>query len=283
MSSEWPLDIEAASADTRERLLAHPLYESIKDIKTLRRFMESHVFAVWDFMSLLHALRGQFAPTRLPWVPGGDVILRRFINEIVVCEESDEDCRGGFSSHFELYLAAMEEIGADTTPVRHFVELVSDGVSVSAALELSGAPAGAARFVRATFAEIDSESMPRIAAAFSIGREELISPMFVELVNGIAAAEGIQAERLRYYLERHIEVDGDDHGPMAKRLLEVICGNDAKRRREAANAGRRSLKARIDLWDSVMFEEAPDTVGASTAAAVLAHVGAFGISQSAKL
>ena len=91
----------------RDQLFNHEVYRSIKTPDDLRTFMEHHVFAVWDFMSLLKALQRHLTGVTIPWLPQGDRNARRLINEIVLDEESDEDGEGGYISHFELYRAAM--------------------------------------------------------------------------------------------------------------------------------------------------------------------------------
>ena len=82
--------------------------------------MEYHVYAVWDFMSLLKALQIELTCTTLPWKPVGDTKIRRLINSIVLEEESDVDADGNPSSHYEMYLDAMIECGADTKKIESF-------------------------------------------------------------------------------------------------------------------------------------------------------------------
>ena len=88
--------------DARERLVRHRIYGLVDSAARLRRFMESHVFAVWDFQSLLKAMQQRLTCTSIPWVPTPDAEARRLVNEIVLDEESDALPEGGSASHFEL-------------------------------------------------------------------------------------------------------------------------------------------------------------------------------------
>jgi hypothetical protein len=71
----------------KNQLLQHSLYEKVKTIHDLHTFLENHVFAVWDFMSLLKALQNKLTCTTTPWLPIGNPEIRYLINEIVVAEE----------------------------------------------------------------------------------------------------------------------------------------------------------------------------------------------------
>ena len=113
----------------RSVLVNHPLYNKIDSIDAIQRFMETHVFAVWDFMSLLKRLQIELTCASIPWVPVGNPITRRLINEIVFGEESDVDENGHAVSHFELYLQAMEDIGADTRAITSYIKKLNKGES----------------------------------------------------------------------------------------------------------------------------------------------------------
>ena len=118
MKTSFNLDLIAPA---RDRLARHPVYESVRSIDDLRVFMQHHVYSVWDFMSLCKTLQNELAPTSVPWAPKGDPMVRRFINEIVLEEETDQGLPGHepeFLSHYELYRTAMREIGADADTVQ---------------------------------------------------------------------------------------------------------------------------------------------------------------------
>ena len=244
--------LQARIAPLQARLLEHPLYKTIKTQEHLRIFMESHVFAVWDFMSLLKSLQSGLTCVSVPWRPTDFPESRRFINEIVMGEESDL-FEGRAISHFELYLEAMQEFGADTAPIRALLghPMTSSAVSLHAFRTPADAPAEARRFVDTTFALIRSGTIGAQAAAFTFGREDVIPGIFRSLVRELDAKSGKLAKFV-WYLERHIEVDGEDHGPLARRMVEDLCGLSEKNWDEAARAAEAAIEARIQLWDGIL-------------------------------
>ena len=214
-------------------------------------FMEHHVFAVWDFMSLLKALQVRLTCAVVPWLPQGNAEVRRLVNEIVLGEESDALPDGGASSHFEIYLQAMREAGASTAQVEHFIRTVESGQTVDGALEDAGVPPAVGAFVRHTFAVIGRGRTHEIAAAFTYGREDLIPDMFTRLVHELERQFPGKRATLRYYLDRHIELDGDQHGEMGRRMVSLLCEGDADREDEATQAAVAALQSRIQLWDGI--------------------------------
>ena len=238
-------------ADLRDRLVAHPIYSGLDGPERVRRFMETHVFAVWDFMSLLKALQQRLTCTSVPWFPTADAEARRLVNEVVLDEESDALPDGGYSSHFELYLDCMRQAGADTGPIDRLLDALRQGVPFADALAACGCQPEAAEFVRRSFAVIESGSTPAIAAAFTYGREDVIPDMFTSLVATLADRDPDSWSKFRYYLDRHIEADGEHHGPICRRIVARLCGNDAAKWEEASVAARECLAARIALWDGI--------------------------------
>src|SRR5258707_12626824 len=214
--------------------------------------MEHHIYAVWDFMSLLKALQSGVAPAQIPWMPSSRPELRRFINEIVLGEECDEYNVAGtrrFISHFELYLLSMDEVKADTRPIRQFISVVNEK-GVEAALGLPIVPQPSIEFVRSTFQFIHQQKDHCTASAFAFGREDLIPAMFGALLQRMKISE-IMAPNFHYYLKRHIQLDADTHGPLALQLVATLCGKDANREQEARRAAEMALEARIMFSDGV--------------------------------
>ncbi len=238
----------------RQRLIDHPIYEAIDSPDALRCFMEHHVFAVWDFMSLLKALQIRLTCVTVPWTPSPDRAARRLVNEIVLAEESDEDGNGAYASHFECYLEAMTQAGADVGPVQEFVRRIAAGESVPDALESAQVPPAARAFVSTTWDFVTSASLPTLVAGFTVGREDLIPDLFRGLVERITASEPVGYETFIRYLDRHVHLDGDEHGPMALNLLKSICEFNPDRWREATSAATRALDSRRELWDGVVRE-----------------------------
>ena len=256
--------IEHRIAPLRERLASHPLYPSIRTPAHLRLFMESHVYAVWDFMSLLKSLQRGLTCVDVPWVPTRFPASRRFINEIVLGEESDE-YEGRPASHFELYLEAMEKAGASTAAIRGLIhatssvrdeELPTGGAGKSVQWEswmvVRGVPRPAKRFMETTFRVIREGSLPAQAASFTFGREDAIPSMFRSLVRDLNHQMDGDLGQFVWYLERHIEVDGDEHGPLSLRMVADLCGDDPAAWSKAGDAAEAAIKARLALWDGIL-------------------------------
>lgn len=238
---------------SRKRLLQHSLYTSIKTTTDLQTFMQSHIYAVWDFMSLLKALQQQLTCTTLPWRPLGDTQLRYLINEIVLAEETDQNSNGQRMSHYEMYLDAMQAAGIDTTKAE---TQIAQWTSVDAVLESASSselPEHVSQFLDSTFNVIKRRKTHEIAAAFTYGREDLIPDLFTEIIGGLEKSEvSIDLSKIKYYFDRHIELDGDEHGPMAHKMVALLCGDDEEKWREATLVSQQALKSRYLLFSGIL-------------------------------
>jgi hypothetical protein len=236
----------------RDAVEQHPLYVELTSLERIHVFMEHHVFAVWDFMCLLKALQQQLTSATVPWLPVGDPQTRRLINEIVLGEESDELPDGRVLSHFELYREAMTESGADFSAAAAFEQTLKQGRPVGVALHEVGAPAAAREFVVQTLDIVERDAPHLIAAVFTVGREQMIPGMFVKIVRALADTHPGRLETFKLYLERHIELDLSEHGPLAAQMLQNLCGCHRSRWEEATSAAISALEGRRRLWDAVL-------------------------------
>lgn len=237
--------------DLRRQLEAHDLFRSIDGMPALRRFMQVHVFAVWDFMSLVKRLQIDLTCTRLPWMPPADPEAARLINDIVLAEESDVDPEGRAASHLELYLSAMREVGADTAPFEAFMRRIRSGVDAAEALNHPDVPEFVGDFVVSTLGTALHGSTLEVMASFFHGRENIIPDMFLGLLK-LWRVPVEDAPCFVYYLQRHIELDGDTHGPAAQQLISRALEADPSQLHGAREAARDALHARRNLWDQTL-------------------------------
>jgi len=239
--------------ELRTRLRAHPLYGSLRSIAELRNFMEHHVYAVWDFMSLVKALQAHVAPVRTPWTPPQNARHASFVNRLALEEESDAVpvAAGGatYASHFEIYLRAMTEVGADTAPVARFLSVVHQR-GINAALGCPYVPAPARRFMATTFDIIGRDTPHVLASALAHGREEIVPLLFRELLSRLPLGRE-SAPNLYGYLERHVELDEQQHGPIAIAIARELCGDCTGNIAEATLVAELSLTARLEFWDAI--------------------------------
>ena len=241
-------NIEAA----RVHLLAHPVYSKINNLEGLQKFTQFHVFAVWDFMSLLKSLQIGLTSVQLPWMPVGSANTRYLINEIVLGEESDVDEYDNRISHFELYLKAMRQMGASTNLIDALMSEIAKGKLINDAITEANLPEKVKAFLHYTFEIAQNAPLHVKAAVFTFGREDLIPDMFTEILHKIYAEYPDKVSTFKYYIERHIEVDGGHHSQLALEMVAELCGNDDTKWQEASQASLKALEIRAQLWDAIL-------------------------------
>ena len=235
--------INTKIAKYKKDVVNHPLYNQLNTIEDVQKLMEIHVYAVWDFMSLLKALQSLLTCTTSPWKPVGDGKIRQLVNSIVLEEESDVDKENNPLSHYEMYIDAMKQCGANTSAIESFVSNVST-------TNIPSVNDGVDAFLKTTFDVIESNETHKIASAFTFGREDLIPDMFTAIVNEYNTANNL--DKFVYYLERHIEVDAKEHSYLAKKCLNIICHGDLNKLNIAQKAGILALENRKLLWDHAL-------------------------------
>ena len=245
------LEILDATQHERDILSSHPVYESIQNIQHVRIFMEHHIFAVWDFMSIVKALQIQLTCTETPWVPKGNSISARLINEIVLDEETDVDPSGEYSSHFEIYLMSMAEAGANLHTINKFISLIEEGNTVTHALKNENIPSPASKFVNETFNEIKDAPTHVLASAFTFGREEIIPQLFTSIIKKISNNNKKSLRTFIYYLNRHITMDGDTHSQVAYKMMKQLCGDNNDKWMQSIDIAKKMLVARCQFWDGI--------------------------------
>lgn len=246
--------INRALTPLREQLLNHPLYDVLDSSHAIRIMMEHHVFAVWDFMSLLKYLQFRLTCVAVPWTPVEDRNACRLVNEIVLAEESDLDVDGSPASHFEIYLRAMHDAGADSSGIELLVQQLKDGDHLADLLEVGIHSPAVTDFLRTTFSSIEAGDVCQVAAVFAFGREGLLPNVFKRIVEQLNRSSDGRLETLLYYLERHIELDGDEHGAMADELICTLCGNQDTAWTAATEAAVNALHSRLQLWDAIALK-----------------------------
>ena len=244
--------VEKELSVLRTQLREHNLYRSLNDIKDIRIFMQEHVFAVWDFMTLLKALQQKLTCTSLPWIPVVNSKTARFINEIVLEEETDLDKSGEYKSHFEMYVDAMHQIKANTKLISSFISKVIDGEEITKVIESLDIAEETKEFVLFTVEVIKTKEPHIIASSFTFGREDVIPDMFLEIVKNTEEKENIDYSKLSYYLNRHIELDGDEHGPLSLQMIEELCGDDEQKWNDVIYYAKTSLEKRVNLWSGIV-------------------------------
>ncbi|MFT7247863.1 MAG: hypothetical protein ACI9DJ_000011 [Algoriphagus sp.] len=246
--------IEKETLELRTILKNHELYNLLSNVDDIKTFMEKHVYAVWDFMSLLKAIQNHLTCTSIPWKPVKNAKTSRFINEIVFGEESDLNEEHIPKSHFEMYIEAMNEVNADSSRIMNLVNSVNFLGEIDDKLSKANLKTAEREFLKFTFDTIQSNEIHKIASAFTFGREDLIPDMFIEIISNADQKGENKFPKLSYYLKRHIELDGDEHGPLSLEMVSELCGEDDKKWVEVLETAKEALRQRINLWNEISKE-----------------------------
>jgi hypothetical protein len=237
----------------------HKVFKMIDSIEKLGTFMQWHVFAVWDFMSLLKRLQKELTGSSLPWIPPKDSEMARLINEIVLGEETDVLPDGSPISHFDLYLNAMKEVKASTHWIDHFILELKTGKEMSQTLANLPIPNAIKEFVIATLTTASQRDVFEVLGSFFYGREDVIPGMFQNLLNSWSI-KSENAPMFVYYLQRHIELDSDEHGPALQKIIDKITKNEPEKLTRILDSAILAVQNRVKLWDALLAELNTDKI-----------------------
>ncbi len=241
------MEIDARIVLLQSELINHRLNKKLQLDKGVQMFMESHVFVVWDFMSILKSLQKKLNPINVPWLPSGNKLAVRVLNEIVLTEESDCDLEGNYKSHFEMYLDAMQEVDASTSKIELLMDFVPK-FSFQTAIGMLDLEKDLHNFLTHTFEILSKDQSHLTASVFAFSRELVLPYIFDDILKNNKL---IQYPKFKFYLERHKELDGDFHGDFSVQLVRSLCGGDKVKWAEAMDVAIQSLTCRLRLWDSI--------------------------------
>lgn len=233
-------ELRAAVESARSEVFRHPDYTRLEPLRDVVILTENHVFAVWDFASLLKNLQRHLTRGEVPRVPHDPIAGRRLVNDVVLVEESDGH-GDGFISHFELYVMVVDQACAATRPVTGHPEgMVED----------ESAPPSSAAFVSETWDLVEHSPLHCQAATFTLGREDPIPEMCDQVIWSDNPSG--QLAPFRDFLPRHIDVDDEQHPPMATAMVADLCGMKLSRWDDCARTMGEALQARLSLRDGVV-------------------------------
>ena len=263
--NKYIIKIENELKNLKQKVFTHKLYQNITSIQDIKIFMYMHVFAVWDFMSILKSLQNHLTNINIPWTPTKNTISRRLINEIVLYEESDFDENNNTMSHFEIYLQTMKKLNVNTKNIDQTIENVkqiqknnidskinnNNSILYKNMISNINIPIEIKEFLNFTFDTIYSNQLHKIASIFTFGRENIIPDMFINIVSNISKNTQIDLSSLLYFLNRHIDLDQNLHGPMSLYMIVDICQNDEEKYNQVIQIAKQSLQKRLKLYDSI--------------------------------
>ena len=150
-----------------------------------------------------------------------------------------------------MYLDAMDQIGAEKEDIEIFIIDIKSGKKINPTIHGLSIDHAVKDFLQFSFEIINTEKSHQIASAFTYGREDIIPDMFISILKELDP-ENNRYSKLKYYLDRHIEIDGNLHGPLAQKMLVELCNDNQNKWDEVYTVAKNCLQYRIKLWDSIL-------------------------------
>lgn len=250
------LDVKKSST-TREiekltkDLFNHPLYRNIKNDEDIKIYMKHQIWCVWDFMTLVKSIQLAIIPPSIYWTPPKDASLGAYIYEVLLTEETDITYKAeGRASHFETYLESMKYANVDTNPILNFIKGLQNGLSYEDSISNSGITKPAKNFVDTTI-KFARSPVHISVSVFCLSREGIIPGMFSRLLKNLSLSKDLFI--FSWYINRHIALDSDSHGPLSIKLFKTVVDTEEKEK-EALSAALEALKARKYFMDEINKE-----------------------------
>lgn len=249
-------------------LANHKLYERVNDELSLRLFMEHHVICVWSYNFLLREIHQELVGLIHPLNSQSQKEAIRLVSEMILEEELEEQQDGSLLSHFEIYLEAMQDLGANISPIVSFFDLQDSGQNWQTALKHARFPTAVSRYARKMNRFAQAPLHEKAAALFYEG-EPFIPDTFLLRIGQLGNT--VKIGRLLDYFERHIEGLRSPGFSASGRLVEILCNNDEKMSLEAEQSAEEAMKNRVELWGYItgQLEALPEPIKKQKPAASL--------------
>ncbi len=231
-----------------QMLESHKLYDRIFDDYSLRLFVEYHVVCVWAYNYLLRDIYQELVSMIQPLNSQSQKEAIRLISETILEEEVEEQNDGSLLSHLEIYLEAMQALGADVGPILSFFDMQESGSTWEEALEEARFPPAVARYAQGLGRMFARPLHERAAVLFYEG-EPFIPDTFLNRLGQLGAKHSVN--RLLDYFERHIEGLKRPGFSASGRLVEIFCGDNPQLNDEAEKAAEEVMRLRVDLWNNL--------------------------------
>ena len=229
-------------------LETHRIYDRLHDEASLRLFVEHHVICVWIYNYLMRDLYQEIANHIQPMSSQVQKEAIRLISELVLEEEVDEQNDGTLISHMEIYLEAMQDLGADVGPIMSFFDLLESGKDWVEAARQAHFPIESQLYFEKINVFFESPVHERAALLFYEG-EPYVPDSFLNKLNVLS--QTAKTARLLEYFEKHIEGLKRPGFSAIGRLVELFCGDDEDLNAAAEARAEEAMKIRLEFWGQI--------------------------------
>lgn len=215
----------------RDQLYAHPVYLSVTDKKDFRAFMESHVFAVLDFMFLATRFKEHLLKLNPEMLQGENEVF--------------------FTNRFTEYKRAMADAGARLGGIEHLGKLITSGMPMERAMLECRLPSHITQFLSHTCSVLREDDPVILAATFAFGREDLLPNLLERMAGKILVSGDDSMKSFAQFVGLYGEEGGRPRTTFAKKVLAEWCGSNLHAWSKSLCAADDALRARIALWNGI--------------------------------